>query len=75
MAEGKRITPADLDLAPPDEVPEVLNLTQAREDAERREIPRAVSRVEGNISRAAKLLGISRPTLYDLLRHHNMRVE
>ncbi len=75
MADENRITPADLDLAEPDEVPEVLNLSQAREEAERREIPRALSRVEGNISRAAKLLGISRPTLYDLLRHHNIRVE
>jgi len=75
MAEGNRVTPVDLDLASPDEVPEVLNLNQAREEAERREIPRALSRVEGNISRAAKLLGISRPTLYDLLRHHNITVE
>ena len=75
MADENRITPSDLDLAEPDEVPEVLNLSQAREEAERREIPRALSRVEGNISRAAKLLGISRPTLYDLLRHHNIRAE
>ncbi len=75
MADSNRITPADLDLAAPNEVPEVLNLNQAREEAERREIPRALSRVDGNISRAAKLLGISRPTLYDLLRHHNIRIE
>jgi len=74
MADGQRATPADLDLVAPDEVPEVLNLAQAREEAERREIPRALSRAEGNISQAAKLLGISRPTLYDLMRQHNIKV-
>lgn len=75
MSDGKRITPVDLDLAEPESIPEVLNLAQAREEAERREIPRALSRVEGNITRAAKLLGVSRPTLYDLLRHHNIKVD
>jgi len=75
MSDGKRITPVDLDLAEPELVPEVLNLAQAREEAERREIPRALSRVEGNITRAAKLLGVSRPTLYDLLRHHDIKIE
>jgi len=75
MSDGKRITPVDLDLAEPESMPEVLNLAQAREEAERREIPRALSRVEGNITRAAKLLGVSRPTLYDLLRHHKIKVE
>ncbi len=74
MADGQRIAPGDLDLVPPDEVPEVLNLAQAREEAEKREIPRALSRAEGNISQAAKLLGISRPTLYDLMRHHNIKL-
>lgn len=75
MSDGKRITPVDLDLAEPESIPEVLNLAQAREEAERREIPRALSRVEGNITRAAKLLGVSRPTLYDLLRHHDIKVD
>jgi len=75
MAEGNRITPIDLDLAEPSVIPQVLNLAQAREEAERREIPRALSRAEGNISQAAKLLGISRPTLYDLMKHHNIKVD
>ena len=59
----------------PEEIPEVLNLAQAREEVERREIPRALSRAEGNISQAAKLLGVSRPTLYDLMRQHGFRVD
>ena len=75
MAEGNRIGPEDLDLAKPEELPEVLSLAQAREEAERREIPRALSRSGGNISRAAKLLGISRPTLYDLMRQHDIKVD
>jgi two-component system, NtrC family, response regulator len=75
MAERNRIVPADLDLVGPDTVPEVLNLAQAREEAERREIPRALMRAEGNISQAAKMLGISRPTLYDLIRQHRIKVE
>ena len=75
MAEENRIVPADLDLDDPDKIPDVLNLVQAREKAERREIPRALSRAEGNVSQAAKLLGVSRPTLYDLMRHHGFKVE
>ena len=75
MADGNRIVPADFDLADPEDVQNVLNLAQAREEAERREIPRALSRAEGNISQAAKLLGVSRPTLYDLMRHHGFKID
>ena len=75
MCDGKRIMPEDLDLAVTGDAPEVLNLSKAREEAERREIPRALSRSDGNISQAAKLLGVSRPTLYDLMRHHGIRAD
>lgn len=75
MCDGKRITPEDLDLAQPQEIPELLSLAEAREEAERRAIPRALSRVDGNITRAAKMLGVSRPTLYDLLRQHNIEID
>jgi two-component system, NtrC family, response regulator len=75
MSDGALITPTDLDLGEPEDVPDILNLAQAREEAERREIPRALARVDGNITKAAKLLGISRPTLYDLLRHHKIDVD
>ncbi len=75
MCDGKRITPEDLDLATPTTIPKILSLAEARDEAERRAIPRALSQVDGNITRAAKMLGVSRPTLYDLLRQHNIEVD
>jgi two-component system NtrC family response regulator len=74
MADGKLVSAADLDLAEPDEAGEtVLNLKSAREAADRRVIRHALARSEGNISQTAKLLGISRPTLYDLLKQYDMQ--
>jgi two-component system NtrC family response regulator len=52
---------------------EPLNLREAREGAERREVVRALARVNGNLSKAADLLGVSRPTLYDLLNRFGLR--
>ena len=74
MADGKLVSAADLDLAEPDEAGEaVLNLKAAREAADRRVIRHALARSEGNISHTAKLLGISRPTLYDLLKQYDLQ--
>jgi two-component system NtrC family response regulator len=74
MAEGKLIHAADLDLGEHDaEEAAVLNLKAAREAADRRVIRRALARSGGNISNAARLLGISRPTLYDLLRQYDLQ--
>lgn len=74
MADGKLVSAADLDLAEPDEAGEaVLNLKAAREAADRRVIRHALARSEGNISHTAKLLGISRPTLYDLLKQYELQ--
>jgi two-component system NtrC family response regulator len=71
MCDGKRITAEDLDLRPKDGPP-TLNLKQIREDADRQAIRRALARSDGNISQAAKLLGISRPTIYDLMRQYKI---
>ena len=73
MADGKLVTAADLDLDPQDEQDDVLNLKGAREQADRRVIRHALSRSEGNISGTARLLGISRPTLYDLLKQYGLQ--
>ena len=50
-----------------------INLRAAREVADRRAIRQAMSRTDNNISSAAKLLGISRPTLYDLLKQYRLQ--
>jgi two-component system NtrC family response regulator len=78
MADGKLVGAADLDLpgsrAAVDEGEELaLNLRAAREVADRRAIRSALARTEHNISGAAKLLGISRPTLYDLLKQYHLQ--
>jgi two-component system NtrC family response regulator len=73
MADGKLVGAADLDFAGDDEEDEeVLNLKSAREQSDRRVIRHALARSEGNISSTAKLLGISRPTLYDLLKQYDL---
>ena len=75
MTEGKLIGAADLDLAAPDaDNAQMLNLKCARETADRKVIRHALARSEGNISNTAKLLGISRPTLYDLLKQYDLQV-
>ncbi len=74
MADGKLIGAADLDLAEAGDGGErTLNLKGAREVADRRVIRHALARSEGNISSTAKLLGISRPTLYDLLKQYDLQ--
>ncbi len=70
MADGKHVTAADLDLAPAEASP--VNLRAAREAADRKAIGRALARADGNISGTARLLGISRPTLYDLMKSYDL---
>ena len=73
MADGKLISAADLDLLGPGEgQAQALNIKSARESSDRRVIRHALARSEGNISSTAKLLGISRPTLYDLLKQYDL---
>ncbi len=74
MADGKLVTAADLDLAEPVAADDqTLNLKSAREATDRRMIRHAMARSEGNISGTARLLGISRPTLYDLLKQYDLQ--
>jgi len=76
MTDGKSVTAADLDLqakAAASEGALAINLRAAREIADRKAIRQAMSRTDNNISGAAKLLGISRPTLYDLLKQYRLQ--
>lgn len=75
MADGNRITAADLGLTAPDEELEFLNLRQVREEAERRAVLRALARTNGNIVKAAAALGVSRPSLYDLMGRFGLKKE
>lgn len=70
MADGKHITREDLGLAEAGELS--LNLRHVRQEAERNAILRALSMTDNNISAAAKLLGVTRPTFYDLLKKFDM---
>ncbi len=69
MADGAQITGADLELAESAPDADELDLRTARSRAERTVIQRALAQSNGNLSIAAKLLGISRPTLYSLLEN------
>jgi len=74
MADGKLVSASDLDLAEPGEdEANPLNLKSAREATDRKMIRHALARSEGNISNTARLLGISRPTLYDLLKQYDLQ--
>jgi len=72
MAEGRLIEPADLDLKSSDQPTISLDIRIARAKAEREVIQMALAQSNGNISSAAKMLGVSRPTLYSLLEAHDI---
>lgn len=72
MAEGKYITRDDLGLVAAGELS--LNLRHVRQEAEKNAILRALSMTDNNISAAAKLLGITRPTFYDLIKKYDMSI-
>jgi two-component system NtrC family response regulator len=72
MADSREITPEDLELAEV-EVQEVpFDLREVRELSESQAIKRAIHHSDRNLSRAAELLGITRPTLYNLMKKHRI---
>jgi two-component system NtrC family response regulator len=73
LADGKLVTAADLDLTARDDGDDaVVNLRAVREAADQHAIRRAMARSDGNVSSAARMLGVSRPTLYDLMKAYNL---
>ena len=73
MADGPQITAEDLGLADASRTDEPINLRQIRDAAESKALVKALARVDGNIAKAAELLGVSRPTLYDLMNRHGIK--
>ena len=74
MADGNQIGSADLGFPPREDDDLVsLNLRQVRDDAERAAVIKVLGRVNGNMVRAADILGISRPTLYDLMHRLGLK--
>jgi two-component system NtrC family response regulator len=80
MADGSRVTADDLGLTSPAAstdpvgVPS-LDLRKARESAERQVVLAALARAAGNMARAAEFLGVSRPTLYELVARLGIRTQ
>ncbi|ENO89780.1 acetoacetate metabolism regulatory protein [Thauera linaloolentis 47Lol = DSM 12138] len=75
MADGNRITADDLGLDAVEEDLERLNLRQVRDEAERQAVLRVLARTNNNIARAAEVLGVSRPSLYDLMNRFGLKKE
>jgi two-component system NtrC family response regulator len=73
MADGPQILAEDLGLGDSPATDEFMNLRQVRDEAEYKAIVKALARVDGNIVRGAELLGVSRPTLYDLMSRHGIK--
>jgi two-component system, NtrC family, response regulator len=72
MADGALLSATDLGLATPGEELQSLGIRAARARAEREVLQLALAQAGSNLSKAAKLLGISRPTLYDLMQQHQI---
>ena len=73
MADANTIVADDLGLPDMGAEEEPLNLRQVRDEAEYKAIARALARTDGNIVKASEMLGVSRPTLYDLMGRHGIK--
>lgn len=71
LCEGKQVTPDDLGLSTNEQTQ--VNLRQVRQEAEKNAILNALALTDNNISAAAKQLGVTRPTLYDLMKKYHIQ--
>jgi two-component system NtrC family response regulator len=75
LASGPQLTAEDLGLQPGTGAVAMLNLKTVRMHAERQAVEQAMAMTGGNVSHSAELLGVTRPTLYDLLDKLQIRTE
>jgi two-component system NtrC family response regulator len=73
MADGPIVSAEDLGLQGATGPAEPINLRQIRDKAEYDALMKALARVNGNVVKAAELLGVSRPTIYDLMNRHGIK--
>ena len=73
MADGNVLRSSDFGLAPAEPTSGLRSLKEVRDEAEKGAVIRVLAHVNGNMSRAAELLGVSRPTLYDLLNRFGLK--
>ncbi len=74
MCDGSKITSEDMELNLEEDELDILNLKVVRENADIKAINNAMAQASGNVSRAAKMLGISRPTFYGLIKQYNLTI-
>jgi len=74
MCNGKKISSEDLELTLKDDEVEILNLKIVREHSDIKVIHKAIEQSNGNVTQAAKLLGISRPTFYGLVKQYDINL-
>jgi len=75
MADGPQITVEDMELPTQQGSPMPFNLKQVREDCEKKAILRALNHSNDNITETAKLLGITRPTLYSMMEKYDLKTK
>ena len=73
MSDGPMLSAEDLGLQLANAEPQPFNLRQVREEADRVAVSRALAQARGNVAQDAELLGVSRPTLYDLMAKIGMK--
>jgi len=74
MSDGPQVTQDDLGLFTSSQTEDTpLNLRQVRDEAERGAVLIALARSNGNVAHAAEMLGVSRPTLYDLMNRFGLK--
>ena len=73
LTDNPRIAPGDLDLDEPKDVQAGATLKEARDGVEKRVIEQTLAKTGGNITKAALILEVSRPTLHDLISRHDIK--